>query len=155
MHIWSHIKVLQLLWDELVLQSFNPQSNLGENSQIMQIQACCFGLLAKQKASRMFPKSGGVCGKELLISLLVMWEQEFLCTCHFTCDWKQKCSAMPQKHSSHSVLSQDGIAEKTEANDREKLKQMFSAPKDFQVQFKALTKTLGHFWFYPNPFTQT
>lgn len=43
MPIWSHNKILQLLWDELALQSFNPESNLNANSEIMQIQEFGFG----------------------------------------------------------------------------------------------------------------
>lgn len=42
-HIWSHNEILQLLWDELALQSFNPEPVLGANHQIIQTQNlfCC------------------------------------------------------------------------------------------------------------------
>lgn len=37
-------------------------------------------------------------------------------------------------------------------NTEKKATKHFQTPKDFQVQFKALTKTLGHFSFYPTLF---
>lgn len=39
-------------------------------------------------------------------------------------------------------------------NTEKKATKLFQPPKDFQVQFKALTKILGHFWFYPTLFAQ-
>lgn len=60
-------------------------------------------------------------------------------------------------HAAETLFSFDSISRWDIApspQTQRKTTKHFQLPKDFQVQFKALTKTLGCFWFYPTLFAE-